>query len=67
MDNLPEDLVTPQMRRAGADAMSEFDERFEERSDMVHKVFFAMLDAAPPEVLAELLIMTSVETASRQK
>jgi hypothetical protein len=49
------ELITPEMKRAGADAMSDFDERFETRVDMVEEVFFAMIDAAPPQLLQRLL------------
>ena len=43
-----ENYTTSAMLRAGADAMSEFDDRFEGREDVVPYILIAMIEASPP-------------------
>ena len=61
------ELITDAMRRAGADAMSEYDERFETRFDMVDEVFLAMLSAAPRDQIARIFRLRLCEPLQSEK
>lgn len=45
-DDADEIEITPEMIRAGVQALSEFDPRFESESDAVARIFSAMLEVA---------------------